>query len=329
MSAHPEAMKLRTFTLDFLKAYVVTMRPYLMFVSGATGLVGISFIPRLSIAEFILRFAASFLSYGFGQALTDCFQIDTDSLSSPYRPLTQGVISRLQTFVVSAVGLSCCISVFAAGNLSNLLLGAAAGSGLATYTYFKRRWWGGPFYNAWIVVVLCSMAYMSGAESFALLTIPPMIWVLLCVLFGYANFVMSGYFKDIEADRATGYETLPVVFGRRVSAWTSDFLALTSIICAAIVMSMTTRPTQATPWEIMPWAFFLVALAASLLAQVRLHTVTSDENAHSAIAPVVHSYILLLSGIACLQKPEWAGVLVLFYAAFVGVMKIRPAKNQI
>jgi 4-hydroxybenzoate polyprenyltransferase len=329
MSAQPEAIKLKTFSLDFLKAYVVTMRPYLMFVSGATGLVGMAFIPRLSVTQFILRFAASFLSYGFGQALTDCFQIDTDSLSSPYRPLTQGLISRLQTFIVSALGLSFCIGVFAAGNLSNLLLGAAAGSGLATYTFFKRRWWGGPFYNAWIVVALCSMAYMSGAESFTLLTTPPMIWVLLCVLFGYANFVLSGYFKDIEADRATGYNTLPVVCGRRIAAWASDFMALASIVCAAIIMSNAPLPTQPTIGNIMPWAFFLVALAASLLAQIRLHTVTSDEDAHRAIAPAVHSYVLLLSGIACLQKPGWAGVLFLFYAAFVGVMETRPAKNQI
>ena len=36
---------------------------------------------------------------------------------------------------------------------------------------------------------------------------------LLAVFFGYANFVLAGYFKDVDADRATGYHTLPVVFG--------------------------------------------------------------------------------------------------------------------
>ena len=329
MSAQPESAVLKTFSLEFVQAYIITMRPYLMFVSGITGLVGISFTPRVSVTDFLLRFAASFLSYGFGQALTDCFQIDTDTLSSPYRPLTQGIISRVQAFVVSAVGLTFCISIFAAGNFSNLLLGAAAGTGLATYTWFKKRWWGGPFYNAWIVVVLCSMAFLSGAQTFSQLLSIRMIWVLLCVLFGYANFVLSGYFKDIEADRATGYNTLPVVFGRQISAWTSDFLAVASIAFAAVVLFAPGSASQSVLREAPKWIFFMTAALASIIAQVRLHAVATDNEAHRAIAPVVHSYILLLSSVACAQKPAWTGLFILFYAAFISVLKIRPAQNQI
>jgi geranylgeranylglycerol-phosphate geranylgeranyltransferase len=329
MSARPESAVLKTLSLGFVQAYAVTMRPYLMFVSGITGLVGISFIPQVSLTDFVLRFAASFLSYGFGQALTDCFQIDTDTLSSPYRPLTQGIISRLQAFVVSAAGLTFCISIFAASNLSNLLLGAAAGTGLATYTYFKRRWWGGPFYNAWIVAVLCSMAFLSGAQTFSQLFSIPMILVLLTVLFGYANFVLSGYFKDIEADRATGYNTLPVAFGRRISAWTSDFLAVASIAFAAVVLFAVGGVSLSVLGETSKCVFFVAAALVSVIAQVRLHAVSTDNEAHKAIAPVVHSYILLLSAVACAQKPAWTGFFILFYAAFVGVLKIRPAQNQI
>jgi len=329
MSAYPESAALKTFSLEFVRAYVITMRPYLMFVSGITGLAGMSFIPRLSVTDFILRFAASFLSYGFGQALTDCFQIDTDSLSSPYRPLTQGIISRIQAFVVSAVGLAFCVGVFASGNTSNLLLGAVAGSGLATYTWFKRRWWGGPFYNAWIVAVLCSMAFLSGAQPFPQVLSTPMIWVLLCVLFGYANFVLSGYFKDIEADRATGYNTLLVVFRRRISAWASDFLAVAAIAFAAVVLLAAQSTPPSVMGDVSRWVFFVAAVVVSMIAQVRLHAVTTDNEAHRAIAPVVHSYILLLSAVACIQKPAWTGLFILFYGAFIGVLKIRPAQNQI
>jgi len=82
------------FSFRFIRAYIITMRPYLMFVSGATTIVGMSFATELGITKAILIFIAGFLSYGFGQALTDCFQIDTDSISSPYRPLTQGIVNR-------------------------------------------------------------------------------------------------------------------------------------------------------------------------------------------------------------------------------------------
>jgi len=131
----------RTLSIDFAKDYFITMRPYLLFVSGVTGICGMSFIDELSVLKAILIFLASFLSYGFGQALTDCFQTDTDSISSPYRPLTQGRISKSQVLVVSIAGLIICISIFAIYNPVNLWWGALYGFGLATYTYFKRRLW--------------------------------------------------------------------------------------------------------------------------------------------------------------------------------------------
>jgi geranylgeranylglycerol-phosphate geranylgeranyltransferase len=300
-----------------------------MFVSGITGLVGMSFNTHISSTAFVLRFAASFLSYGFGQALTDCFQIDTDSLSSPYRPLTRGVISRMQTFLVSTIGLTFCIAIFASGNLTNLLIGAAAGSGLATYTYFKRRWWGGPFYNAWIVAGLCSMAFLSGGESLYSLGSSSIVLVLLCVLFAYANFVLSGYFKDIRADRATGYNTLPVVSGMEISSRVSDFFAVAAVFFAFLCVSGATAAGHSGAGAFAGWLVFVAAAGVSLFAQVQLHRVTTDNEAHRAIVPVVHAYILLLSSIIISQKPEWGGFLCLFYAAFISVLKIRPATNQI
>jgi hypothetical protein len=75
--------------------------------------------------------------------------------------------------------------------------------------------------------------------------------------------------------------------------------------------------------------FGLLGVATAILGQVRLHAVRTDEEAHRAISPVVHSYILLLSCLAAFQKPEWAFLLAVFYAVFVLVMKARPATNQI
>src|SRR5436309_1691746 len=141
MYTHSLTIRYGTFSGKFLKAYVVTMRPYLLFVSGITGLAGMSFIPDISLGRFALLFTACFLSYGFGQALTDCFQVDTDSISSPYRPLTQNTISRAQVLIVSVIGLIFCIFIFSMEHHVNLLFGTISGIGLATYTPFKRRWW--------------------------------------------------------------------------------------------------------------------------------------------------------------------------------------------
>ncbi len=318
------------FSIRFIKAYIITMRPYLMFVSGMTGLAGMSFAAELDITSAVLIFPAAFLSYGFGQALTDCFQIDTDSISSPYRPLTKGVVNRNYFLIISLLGLLFCISVFAYFNPVNLVLGILAGTGLATYTYFKRKWWAGPFYNSWIVLILFIMSYFAASGN-AVVDFSDIIFdaAVVIVFFGYANFVLTGYFKDIEADRSTLYNTLPVVFGRRKSAVISSLFGL--IICvAALVPLVTTVFDSFPPQTIIEALIFISAgLYTGIFTQFNLASVKSDSEAHKAIVPCLHSYILLLSGLTILNRPDWLLPLLFFYLLYTITMNIRPVKGQI
>ena len=314
---------------SFITAYVTTMRPYLLFVSGITGIAGMSFLPEIPVSQFVLVFIASFLSYGFGQALTDCFQIDTDSLSAPYRPLTQGIISRTDVLRMSAAGLLVCIFIFALYNYMNLVVGLMCGIGLYTYTTFKKKWWAGPFYNAFIVVALFWMAFLSGYHVSITGISLPLICTMLVVFFGYANFVLAGYFKDIRADRATAYNTLPVVYGMKVAARVSDVFAFLTFLFLVTVVARDWEHATGSMARSLSVVFALSGAVILILAQRRLHRVTRDEEAHGAISFVVHSYILLLSGIACLQKPEWALFLMLFYGTFIVVFNLRPVRQQI
>jgi 4-hydroxybenzoate polyprenyltransferase len=310
-------------------AYVITMRPYLMFISGITGAAGLSFARTMNPAAAAAILLASFLSYGFGQALTDCFQIDTDSISSPYRPLTQGKISPTVVLAVSCAGLTGCVAIFGVLNPWNVFLGMVSGAGLATYTWFKRRWWGGPFYNAWIVTVLFLMGTCLVTPDREDISSAPMTAAILSVFFGYANFVLAGYFKDISADRATNYRTLPVVAGRRVSAVVSDLFAAFSVIAAALSVKLVGDVTHPTGIPVVPVVFCAAGFAAALVGQVRLHRVTSDAGAHRAITPGLYSYIFLLSAIASCRKPDWAIPLVLFILLFRIVLDRRPASDQV
>lgn len=319
----------KPFSVDFLKAYIITMRPYLMFVSGITGIAGLAFANSLNLINTALVIFASFLSYGFGQALTDCFQTDTDSISSPYRPLTQGIVSKNHFLALSIIGLMFCISVFVIHNPINLLLGTTAGLGLASYTYFKRKFWSGPFYNAWIVGVLCIMGFLCGEAEIKTVITSDFIYVVLSVFFGYANFVLSGYFKDIEADRATGYYTLPVKYRRKVSVYVSDVFAFLMIFFGVLVIIDETQSNNLSLFLNPTLIFLITGSLLTITGQIFLHKVKTDEEAHPAIALVVHSYILQFSGLALLRKPEWLFFLIVFYIGFIVVMKLRPEKNQI
>ena len=149
------------------------------------------------------------------------------------------------------------------------------------------------------------------------------------MFFGYANFVLTGYFKDIEADRATAYNTLPVVFGRIISSIVSDafgFIVSASVFVLIIILAFDSFPFQTI---IKALVFIYTGICVSIFTQMNLHSIKSDAEAHKAIAPCVHSYILLLSGIAILNKPDWFIYLLMFYILYIITLKLRPARNQI
>jgi 4-hydroxybenzoate polyprenyltransferase len=306
------------------------MRPYLFFVSGITGVLGLALGPTVAVLPAILLAAAFFVSYGFGQALTDCFQTDTDALSAPYRPLVRGLVSRRDVMLVSLAGLVGVGVVLVAGHPLNLPLVALAVAGLATYTWFKRRWWGGPFYNAWIVALLVPMGLCaaSGVAARPLAWPPATGAALLAVFFGYANFVLAGYFKDVDADRATGYHTLPVVFGRRVAAAVSDLFAAAALLFAVLALEKGGVPGRVfTDPAVL--ALLAPGLVTAVVAQVRLHRVTRDREAHGPISLVVHAYILQLGALTVALKSDWILPVVLFYAAFVVTLRLRPMREQV
>jgi 4-hydroxybenzoate polyprenyltransferase len=319
-------------SVGFWRAYLVTMRPYLLFVSGVAGMAGFADGPARSSLPTLGAFAAFFLSYGFGQALTDCFQMDTDSLSSPYRPLVQGAVRRRDVLLVSLVGLAGCCAVLALLNVRTAILGAAAIVGLATYTFFKRRWWAGPFYNAWIVALLPVMGKLaaSGQQgSLGMAVGSGMLpWIALSVLLSYANFVLMGYFKDISADRASGYHTFCVVFGWEKTAIASDALAAASVVATGLALLVGAKLTDGTFPELSLVAFAGAALAL-LLAQIGIHRTREEAKAHKPIANVVRGFLLLHLAEICLVRPGWGLVAVLFYAGFEVTLWRRPKQTQV
>jgi 4-hydroxybenzoate polyprenyltransferase len=257
-----------------------------MFLSAVTGIAGMALAPAVSVFDLLMLATLFFLAYGFGQALTDCFQTDTDVLSAPYRPLAQGRLRQRDVLVVSLAGLMAGGVVLAVYNPLNVALVAVGVAGLATYTWFKRRWWGGPFYNGWIVVDLCLIGYASGLGA----TGAPFDWTpelaatLPAVLFGYANFVLSGYFKDVSADRASGYSTMPVVYGMGRSALASDVLAVLALLSCSLVLVLVEAPDPDSS-VVLPAMFAAGAAAWTAVGQLPSRR-RQRNGAHRAIAQV-------------------------------------------
>ena len=317
----------------FWKAYWITMRPYLLFVSGVAGMAGFVDGAERGIGVTLGVFFVFFLAYGFGQALTDCFQMDTDSISSPYRPLVQGIIRRRQVLPVSLIGLLAGCAVLLLLNPLTLLPGILCITGLATYTYFKRRWWGGPFYNAWIMALLPiigKMAAIGSRNSISnIFESGILIFIIISVFFSYANFVLMGYFKDISADHASGYNTFVVAYGWKKAAVGSDIFAFLSVLATGWGLSkvLTKEDFFSWPWAAIP--VYLTAITVLILAQVKIHRIREEKKSHGPIANVVRGFLLLHIAEIILLKPAWILFAVLFYASFELVLKQRPEKGQV
>jgi 4-hydroxybenzoate polyprenyltransferase len=305
----------------------VTLRPYLFFVSGAAGLVGLAGAPPLPLPACTLALFVFFVSYGLGQALTDVFQTDTDSLSSPYRPLVRGEISRGAVLLVSLSGLLLCGLTLALFNPWNLALAAAAVAGLAAYTPLKRRWWGGPPCNAAVMALLPAMGYLCAEPSPRRAADSPILPLAMGSVFAsYAVFVLLGYLKDVEADRATGYATIAVRFGRRAAVVASGAFCAVSLAASLLLLGR-------VPWSAASrWPGVALWLAGAILlvaAHVKALSVRKDAEAFPAIALSVLGFLALHLGEASVLRPALAplaaGLLVLFEATLAR----RPCREQI
>jgi 4-hydroxybenzoate polyprenyltransferase len=316
-------------SVRFWADYWMTLRPYLFFVSGSAGLLGLALAPEVPTIAFAAAFFALFVSYGLGQALTDVFQMDTDALSSPYRPLVRGDIGREQVLLVSLGGLFCCAIILAVLNPATLPLSVLAVVGLITYTPFKRRWWGGPFWNSWIMALLPAIGFACGGAS--LLVIwgnRPLIIATGSVFFSYAVFVLLGYFKDISADRATGYLTLPVVAGWRVAIWTSLAFALAAVGLGALFLLETLQwlDSPAAPGGALAW---LWGSGLLLYAHLRMARLSDEADAHKAIGPAVRGFVLMHLGLAAAASPGLLPLVIVLYALFLLVLAGRPDRSQL
>ncbi|MBL7697002.1 MAG: UbiA family prenyltransferase [Chitinophagaceae bacterium] len=311
-------------SFSFWKAYFIHMRPYLLFISGIAGAAGIAMsrTPDIPAWKLCIAFIPFFLGYGFGQALTDCFQTDTDRISAPYRPLSQGIVSVMSVMMVSIAGLLLSGLLLLWLHPFSFLFSVVSVGGLATYSFVKKRYWfGGPFYNAWIVALLPAMGYFTG--------LPGNVWkfpgygypILIISFFSYANFVLIGYLKDIEADRATNYKTFPVVFGWRKTIFAGDVFMLPALFFFWWTSS------HGYPQLLFGIAGSVVMIAGQIIAH--LAKKQDEQEALIPILATVRGFILLHLAIVLRYQADWLVYAIIYYLLFEWALYNRPSKYQV
>jgi 4-hydroxybenzoate polyprenyltransferase len=315
--------------LAFWRAYLTTTRPYLFPISALAGLTGMSLAHvtdpwRWGIALFVFS-----LSYGLGQALTDCFQQDTDRLSAPYRPLVQGRVATRHMLMVSLAGLIAGLAILGWLNPWNVAAAAGAVVGLLAYTPLKRRWWAGPIANAWVVGLLPIMGWLvePGNSLLSLMRYPEVLALAAMSFAAYANFVLVGYLKDISADRQAHYHTFPVVFGWRATAAISHLWALGAFVAAAWLVGH--RATAGQPPPLLAAGVLVLAFLLSARTQFMLPRLSGEAEAYKPLANTARVFLLLAIAVLLSVTPAWLPVAAALYLAFEVLLFLRPERSQI
>jgi 4-hydroxybenzoate polyprenyltransferase len=309
----------------FLRAYLVQMRPYLLFISGVGGAAGMALAKptATNMTDYIIAFFPFFFGYGFGQALTDCFQTDTDKLSAPYRPLSNGSLTIPQVKYVSLAGLFLSALIYIYYNTFTVPICLLVVFGLASYSFVKRRYTViAPFYNAWVVGLLPLLGWLVISGTDDINDVPLEAW-RICGLsfFSYANFVLVGYLKDISADRQTGYLTFPVRYG-----WNKTIMVASLIALCTLILFWTTAP--AGFYSIFAGIVASLIIINGLIRAFTLH-IKNEETALLSIVATVRSYIIFMLAVILDAHPGMITWSIIFYLVFEYVLHQRTSKFQV
>jgi 4-hydroxybenzoate polyprenyltransferase len=160
--------------------------------------------------------------------INDVVDLPADAMGKPHKPLVRKVISRSSATVLGvmlgAIGLACAATInLATLGFDALALGAglAYDLGLRTTPLSWVPWWGG-------MAVLPLEAYASvGSIPSRLLALIPLSGLIALGLH-FANAL-----PDVDADRAAGRHSLPVIVGVGGSRWGGP-----AALGAAVVLSL-------------------------------------------------------------------------------------------
>jgi len=264
-----------------LRAHVETWRPYTLWYVGLVGLGGAALVGgahhpwRLAAA-----WAAPTAGWIGGHYLGDYFDRELDAGSKPHRPIPSG---RLAAGTALWCGCGCfavLAGLAAAGGWATTSVAVAGALGIVAYSrWFKARGAAGNLVRGALgAVALFYGAAAAGLRPAAGLPASPTIAALLALVTAFwlhdtaSNLV--GTLRDIDGDRAGGYQTLPVLRGTPFAV--AAVLALyTAAIAAALAGGLLAGRGQAD---------FLVTLVLAAATGV---AAVAPLVAHRARMPVV------------------------------------------
>ena len=204
--------KYNFFSKAVIFAYVKSMRPYLFFLSGMAGWLGVLFSGTTSsIGRTTAVLSVVFIGWGVNQVINDLFGLKEDKINAPHRPLITGALPMKQAIIFS-------IFFFALGGLITFLLNPKALTLFLLvfalniiYEYSK----GLPLLGNLMFGFLLAPCVYYGAmcvnhKGLEILFDRRLTFIAIAVVLINSTAAFFTYFKDFIGDKAAGKKTIVV-----------------------------------------------------------------------------------------------------------------------
>ncbi|MCB8814385.1 UbiA family prenyltransferase [Desulfosporosinus shakirovi] len=225
--------------LNFIRAYIKSMRLYYAFVTGIAGWIGMAFYEYIAKSPFqtveivpmtekkALVLVVLFLSWGINQIINDYLGLKEDRVNAPHRPMVNGELHPQKALTLTGILLVSSllttyiylepIALFPAilGILLNIIYEYAKAHGILGNIVFG------------LMISTCT-AYgflAAGPTNSPYFTYSRVsVLILVAVMNGLMTFYT--YFKDYEGDKAAGKGTIIVRLGVDKSRYLAAISAL-------------------------------------------------------------------------------------------------------
>jgi len=232
--------------INFIKAYIKSMRLYYAFVTGIAGWIGMAFYEYIAVSPFqtvelvpvtekkALVLSMLFLSWGINQIINDYLGLKEDRVNAPHRPMVTGELDPGKALALTGVLLTMTLLITYTYLEPIALIPAILGIVLnILYEYAKGHGIFGNIVFGLMISTCTAFGFLAAGptESPYFTSSRVSVLILVAVLNGLMTFYT--YFKDYEGDKAAGKRTIIVQLGIDKSR----YLAVISAFLPALIFA--------------------------------------------------------------------------------------------